>query len=182
MAPRAFLKALAWCSVVTIVIAIVSTTTPASRALGPNRAVFLAEGELQGVWLQETPSSASDTTTDWRLPGVFEFVLASNVFHSKGVFIPLFPDEPFRQTLTPNPSTATSSYRLSFVRINLWAVALLLGVLPCYVLVHGCLRRRYRRRHGRCLTCGYDLTGNTSGVCPECAADVPPGRTPHKGD
>ena len=31
------------------------------------------------------------------------------------------------------------------------------------------LRRRLRdRRHGLCLACGYDLTGNVSGVCPEC--------------
>ena len=26
---------------------------------------------------------------------------------------------------------------------------------------------------GRCGRCGYDLTGNTSGVCPECGAPVP---------
>jgi hypothetical protein len=25
-----------------------------------------------------------------------------------------------------------------------------------------------RREHGLCLACGYDLTGNVSGVCPEC--------------
>jgi hypothetical protein len=24
-----------------------------------------------------------------------------------------------------------------------------------------------------CLRCGYDLTGNTSGICPECGQDVP---------
>ncbi len=32
--------------------------------------------------------------------------------------------------------------------------------------------RRFRQfrwvNHGRCGNCGYDLTGNTSGVCPEC--------------
>jgi hypothetical protein len=27
---------------------------------------------------------------------------------------------------------------------------------------------RLRRRRGHCLTCGYNLTGNISGVCPEC--------------
>jgi hypothetical protein len=27
-------------------------------------------------------------------------------------------------------------------------------------------------QHGRCRNCGYDLTGNTTGVCPECAKDV----------
>lgn len=29
-------------------------------------------------------------------------------------------------------------------------------------------RRWWRRRGGRCGECGYDLRGNTSGVCPEC--------------
>ena len=29
-------------------------------------------------------------------------------------------------------------------------------------------RRRERRRLNRCVQCGYDLTGNVSGVCPEC--------------
>jgi hypothetical protein len=27
-----------------------------------------------------------------------------------------------------------------------------------------------RRLGGRCIRCGYDLTGNVSGVCPECGA------------
>ena len=26
----------------------------------------------------------------------------------------------------------------------------------------------YRRKLGMCAACGYDLTGNVSGVCPEC--------------
>ncbi|MCB9850952.1 MAG: hypothetical protein H6817_09650 [Phycisphaerales bacterium] len=46
---------------------------------------------------------------------------------------------------------------------------------PCYafpgavlvgVIAH--LVWRKRRISGRCTQCGYDLTGNTSGVCPEC--------------
>ena len=32
------------------------------------------------------------------------------------------------------------------------------------------LRRKYPPGH--CLTCGYNLTGNMSGVCPECATQV----------
>ena len=31
--------------------------------------------------------------------------------------------------------------------------------------------RRYRR-HGYCPFCNYDLFGNTSGVCPECGANI----------
>ncbi len=31
-------------------------------------------------------------------------------------------------------------------------------------------RTRRRKRLGQCITCGYDLTGNQSGTCPECGA------------
>jgi hypothetical protein len=42
----------------------------------------------------------------------------------------------------------------------------------------GAVRRRSPRyKPGRCRSCGYDLTGNVSGVCPECGgAVVPTGR------
>ena len=32
--------------------------------------------------------------------------------------------------------------------------------------------RQQRRAKGFCATCGYDLKGNVSGVCPECGAPV----------
>jgi hypothetical protein len=34
----------------------------------------------------------------------------------------------------------------------------------------GAARRKFRRRAGRCPRCRYDLTGNTTGVCPECGS------------
>lgn len=40
------------------------------------------------------------------------------------------------------------------------------------VLVQPRLRRRYRRRHGLCLECGYDSRGNASDHCPECGTPV----------
>jgi hypothetical protein len=33
--------------------------------------------------------------------------------------------------------------------------------------------RERRREHGVCVGCGYDLTGNVSGVCPECGEERP---------
>ena len=33
-------------------------------------------------------------------------------------------------------------------------------------------RRDALRAAGRCPTCGYDLTGNVSGVCPECGKET----------
>ncbi len=38
-----------------------------------------------------------------------------------------------------------------------------------------------RRECGLCVACGYDLTGNTSGVCPECGTEIVKGR-PFTGD
>jgi hypothetical protein len=35
-------------------------------------------------------------------------------------------------------------------------------------LIDGPVRRDRRRRRGLCVKCAYDLTGNVSGVCPEC--------------
>ena len=51
------------------------------------------------------------------------------------------------------------------------AVAVLLFVYPCTAFARGPLRRWRRRRMGWCLKCGYDLTGNESGTCPECGTE-----------
>lgn len=37
-----------------------------------------------------------------------------------------------------------------------------------YWLERPALLRRERLALGQCVRCGYDLTGNVSGVCPEC--------------
>ncbi len=58
-----------------------------------------------------------------------------------------------------------------------WGVAILLAIYPTLAFIRGPLRHRRRRRlrkHGLCLGCGYDLTGNESGVCPECGTEVAP--------
>ena len=58
----------------------------------------------------------------------------------------------------------------------------LFGVMPCALLAIGVVallawwipyrRRQIRREDGRCPQCGYDLTGNVSGVCPACGTEV----------
>jgi hypothetical protein len=54
-----------------------------------------------------------------------------------------------------------------------WAVAASLTVLPAGMLL-GVLWRRRENDEGRCPTCSYDLTGNTSGICPECGSAIEP--------
>jgi hypothetical protein len=50
-------------------------------------------------------------------------------------------------------------------------VALFLATPLLFIISH--IRQRGRRMPGNCHTCGYNLTGNTSGVCPECGTPVP---------
>ena len=54
--------------------------------------------------------------------------------------------------------------------IAIWAIgvpASLIGVWLVSVWSRH-MRRAARTRRGRCAFCNYDLTGNLSGVCPEC--------------
>jgi hypothetical protein len=55
----------------------------------------------------------------------------------------------------------------------LFVLTPLAGVASAWLLVR--LRNRLLRRRPRtnCLECGYNLTGNVSGMCPECGAEVP---------
>lgn len=54
------------------------------------------------------------------------------------------------------------------VLFPMWLAAIIVAVL-CTIL----WRRRYRRVFpGACSNCGYDLTGNLSGICPECGTPV----------
>ena len=58
---------------------------------------------------------------------------------------------------------------LGFTADTLFYAAILGGL----VLALGRARTRLRLRRGLCPACGYDLAGNTTGVCPECGAPAP---------
>lgn len=66
--------------------------------------------------------------------------------------------------------------------VTRWSLAIvLLACVVAVVLTPILWLRQVRRKavrdgrmaQGRCPSCGYSLTGNTSGVCPECGAAVP---------
>ena len=46
------------------------------------------------------------------------------------------------------------------------------GLLLWFAIVRPVMRRRRVCTEGRCAQCGYDLTGNVSGRCPECGVAV----------
>ena len=62
-----------------------------------------------------------------------------------------------------NPQTA-----MGLVRVSVSFLVAILGAYPAWTFYRGPYRRTVRRKKGLCLTCSYDLTGNESGVCPEC--------------
>ena len=56
-------------------------------------------------------------------------------------------------------------------RLPLWALLLVVGVPVTIVIWKERLLLR-RLRFNKCIGCGYDLTGNVSGVCSECGEKI----------
>jgi hypothetical protein len=56
-----------------------------------------------------------------------------------------------------------------------WVPPLLTALLPAWWFPRAWRNRRRLRRiaRGECGACGYAMTGNTSGVCPECGTPAP---------
>ncbi len=80
-------------------------------------------------------------------------------------------DHPSGQQLPDGSWKFTSSADKHEVSIQLWPVLSIIAVYPVIVLV------RYFAvlgvpQPGHCRNCGYNLTGNVSGVCPECGERI----------
>ena len=58
------------------------------------------------------------------------------------------------------------------ISICFWFPITVFSIAPLVWLTRK-LRRRRRRKRNLCVTCGYNLRGNTSGRCPECGTPVP---------
>jgi hypothetical protein len=56
--------------------------------------------------------------------------------------------------------------------IGLWIPFALFSAYPAASFVRSPRRPWIRRRLGLCTRCGYNLTGNVSGICPECGQAV----------
>jgi hypothetical protein len=67
---------------------------------------------------------------------------------------------------------AAMRVRKRFIRLPLWMPLLPFAIYPGIAFIRGPVRRYRRRRKGLCTRCGYDLTGNVSGTCPECGTEV----------
>jgi hypothetical protein len=57
------------------------------------------------------------------------------------------------------------------VAMPFWALVLFSGIGPART-AWSAIRSRRRRSPAACLSCGYDLTANLSGTCPECGTST----------
>lgn len=73
-----------------------------------------------------------------------------------------------------NPARSRQQFLLVTVTgFPFWPVAVLAMLYPGIAFIRGPFRRYRRRKRNQCQSCGYNLTGNTSGVCPECGQPAP---------
>jgi hypothetical protein len=61
----------------------------------------------------------------------------------------------------------------AYVNFPIWMLALMFAALPAWRETAHILRRSTATSDPLCPSCSYRLTGNTSGVCPECGTPVP---------
>jgi hypothetical protein len=64
-----------------------------------------------------------------------------------------------------------SKYTARGVSVPSWVLLIVTLILPA-VWLRSLVGRYRRRKLGLCPACAYSLTGNTSGVCPECGTAV----------
>jgi hypothetical protein len=57
------------------------------------------------------------------------------------------------------------------VGVPVWLLATVMGILPLVRAIHFA-QTRSALKVCCCLSCGYNLTGNISGVCPECGTKI----------
>ena len=62
--------------------------------------------------------------------------------------------------------------RFPTIVLPLWIPFVLFATYPAVAMIRTHRRRKRQRAEGCCSTCGYDLRGNVSGICPECGTKI----------
>lgn len=76
---------------------------------------------------------------------------------------------------TFGPAAGSTAPVVQVKAIRMWMGLPMIFLIAYPVIVLGGVRiRRHRHKPGHCLNCEYNLTGNTSGVCPECGTSIEP--------
>ena len=62
--------------------------------------------------------------------------------------------------------------KMFIVRMPIWPLLVMCMVFPMISMLCAARRRLRRKPPGHCRKCDYNLTGNVSGVCPECGERI----------
>lgn len=89
-----------------------------------------------------------------------------------GTFLMDAMDAPWYVVVLPAAYPPTPGSIGLFVDIRLWFLIALSSVYPLILWLIQPLIVQRRRRCSQCVKCSYDLTGNESGICPECGTAV----------
>lgn len=124
------------------------------------------EGTVEGLYSYPIPvPPVRRAPKSWQALG-FAYLERSNVrVHELRAVSGLVDPACFRRY----EDSAVLHCRTFRVEFPFWAPVIVLVAYPTIAFIRGPLRRWRRRRRGLCVKCGYDLTGNVTGVCPECA-------------
>jgi hypothetical protein len=75
-----------------------------------------------------------------------------------------------------SPPGKTTAIHGSEISVPVWLAAVLTAITPAtWGIRRGIAwaRKARQKSAGHCQSCSYDLTGNTSGICPECGTPIP---------
>jgi hypothetical protein len=88
--------------------------------------------------------------------------------HELALEMPWF--EIANESVRNDPDYCVQGLEFDFYQVGvpLWSLLLIIGAPTCF----GVWRNRRRIPPGHCRTCGYNLTGNVSGACPECGERI----------
>ena len=162
MIRKAVIVALTLGAVTSVALAVASYRIGAFLATRPTRHLYF-DVELCRSWLCVEVLTSSDATVldNWRSGSGFWALEALRGYTFR------WYGDPIWHNGKPVPGTSQSRQCLS-----LHLGSMLFATYPTIAFIRGPLRRWRRRRRGECLTCGYNLTGNVSGVCPECGTQT----------
>lgn len=127
-------------------------------------------GELNWRQIKEAAEmdDADPHYSDWA------FVLCSNIEHAETNWGFVLPRTIAQHTPVPGDTTSTRGIHVQIqptvdrlIQIPMWLPLTLAGVIAVFS------RARPHKPPGSCHQCGYDLSGNVSGVCPECGNPIP---------
>ncbi len=72
----------------------------------------------------------------------------------------------------PPPAGQRWHTSVTTILFRLWILIAALCIYPMVHYLTGFIRRRLRQSRNLCATCGYDLSGCTTGVCSECGEAI----------